>query len=104
MDGPEDYPVARKDKYHMISLTCGIQKRDTNELIYKTETVLQISKTNLMVTKGDREGRDKSGAWDEHTHTTIYKIDNQQGHTVYSTGNSTQYSVITFKRKESKKE
>ena len=31
-----------KDKYHMISLTCGIQKRDTNELIYKTETVLQI--------------------------------------------------------------
>ena len=24
-------------------------------------------------------GRDKSGAWDECTHTTIYKIDNQQG-------------------------
>ena len=27
-----------KDKYHMISLICGIQKHDTNELIYKTET------------------------------------------------------------------
>ena len=27
-------------------------------------------------------GRDKSGAWDEHTHTTIYKIDNKQGPTV----------------------
>ena len=26
-----------KDKYHMISLTCGIYKNDTNELIYKTE-------------------------------------------------------------------
>ena len=26
--------------------------------------------------------RDKLGAWDEHTHTTIYKIDNQQGPTV----------------------
>ena len=26
--------------------------------------------------------RDKSGAWDEHTHTTIYKTDNQQGPTV----------------------
>ena len=25
-----------------------------------------------------RDG-DKSGAWDEHTHTTIYEIDNQQG-------------------------
>ena len=27
-----------KDKYHMISLTCGTYKNDTNELIYKTET------------------------------------------------------------------
>ena len=27
-----------KDKYHMISLMCGIQKHDINELIYKTET------------------------------------------------------------------
>ena len=27
-----------KDKYHMISLICGIQKNDTNELIYKIET------------------------------------------------------------------
>ena len=27
-------------------------------------------------------GRDTSGAWDEHTHTAIYKIDNQQGLTV----------------------
>ena len=27
-------------------------------------------------------GSDKSGAWDEHTHTTIYKIDNQQGPTL----------------------
>ena len=24
-----------KDKYHMISLICGIFKNDTNELIYK---------------------------------------------------------------------
>ena len=26
-----------KDKYHVISLICGILKNDTNELIYKTE-------------------------------------------------------------------
>ena len=31
-----------KDKYHMISLICGIQKRGTNELIYKTEIELQM--------------------------------------------------------------
>ena len=29
-----------KDKYHMISLTCGILKNDTNELIYKTNSRL----------------------------------------------------------------
>ena len=26
--------------------------------------------------RGNIAGSDKSGAWDEHTHTTIYKIDN----------------------------
>ena len=35
-----------------------------------------------MVTKGERGWRDKLGVWDEHMHTTIYKIDNQQGPTV----------------------
>ena len=47
-------------------------------------------KNRLMVTKGETwgGGRDKSGAWEEHTHTTISKTDNQ----LYSTGNSTQYS------------
>ena len=36
-----------KDKYHMISLTCGIFKKATNELIYKTKIELQIQKRNL---------------------------------------------------------
>jgi len=31
-----------KDKYHMISLICGIFKKATNELIYKTEIELQM--------------------------------------------------------------
>ena len=48
MDGPRDYDTkcskSGKDKYHMISLICGIFKNDTNELIYKTET---DSETNL---------------------------------------------------------
>ena len=33
-----------KDKYHMISLICGIKKKDTSELIYKTETDPQTKK------------------------------------------------------------
>ena len=43
-------------------------KNDTNELPDKTETDLQMLKTNLWLPKGKRPGnrrRDKSGAWDE---------------------------------------
>ena len=42
-------------------------------------------------------GRNKLGIWDEYT--AIYKTDNQQGPTVYSMGNYTQYLVITYKGK-----
>ena len=40
-------------------------KNDTNELIYKTETDSQTSKTNLWLPKGKRElRRDKLGGWE----------------------------------------
>ena len=39
-----------KDKYHMMLLICGIQKNDTNELIYKTDS--QTQKANLWLPKG----------------------------------------------------
>jgi len=60
----------------------------------------------LMVTKGGTSGQQKAGqirsvGW-AYTYTIICKIDNQQG-PLYSTGNSTQCSVITYIRKESKK-
>ena len=36
-----------KDKCHMISFICGIQKKsDTNKLIYRTEIDSQTQKTN----------------------------------------------------------
>ena len=60
----------------------------------------QIPKTNLRLPKGKRGAGYKSGASDEQTHTTIYKIDDQQG----PAGNSTHYSVITYMRKESETE
>ena len=36
-----------KDKYHMLSLICGIFLNDTSEFIQKTETDSQILKINL---------------------------------------------------------
>ena len=72
MDGPRDchteWSKSEKDKYHMISLTCGIKKRGANELIYKTEV-----ENKLMITRG-KAGRDKFGDWDWHIYITIYKI------------------------------
>ena len=44
-----------------------------------------------------------SDAHFHYIHTTTYKIGNWQTPTVYSTGKSTQYSVITFMGKESVK-
>ena len=50
----------------------GFLKTDTNELIYKTETDLKISETKVGLLTG-RQGKDKSGAWDGHTPTALYK-------------------------------
>ena len=49
-----------RDKYQMISLIFGklFLKNDTNELISKTETVLQILKINLWLPKG-KQGRER---------------------------------------------
>ena len=38
--------------------------------------------TSLWLPKGKGWGRDKLEAWNKHIHTTIYKIDNQQGPTL----------------------
>ena len=47
----------REDKYCMISLTCGIQKYNTNESMYKIEIDSQTYYRNeFMVTKGERDG------------------------------------------------
>ena len=42
---PSEVSQTEKDKYHLVSFTCEIFKKGTNELIYKTE--LQMQKTKL---------------------------------------------------------
>ena len=54
-----------------------ILKNDINDLVDRTETDPQISKTNLRLPKEKHGGEDKLGAWDGHAHTTIYNIENQ---------------------------
>ena len=80
-----------------------ILKNYTNELIYKTERFTDFE-NKLLVSKG-KPGemgvggrRDQPGAWEERTHTAVYKINNQQGLIVYSRRNSAQYSGITHEK------
>ena len=40
-----------KDKYHMISFTCG-KKNNKNELFHKQKPDSQTQKTNLWLSKG----------------------------------------------------
>ena len=80
----------------MIFLICGILKNGTNECIYKTGIESQIEKTNLWLPER------KWINWETgiDTCTTIHKINKDLS---YSTGHSTQYSVMTYMGKESKK-
>ena len=50
-----------KDKYHIISLICGIRKK--NEIICRTEIDSQTQKTNLWLPKF-KKIRDKLGVLD----------------------------------------
>ena len=65
---------------HMRNLT--LKKRKQMNLFTKQKRTYRYQKQTYSYQRGNVEGRDKSEAWDEHTHTTIYKTDNQQGPTV----------------------
>ena len=49
-------------------------KNNTNEYTYKTEEDSQTQKTNLRLLGG----RDSQGVWEDHVHTAIFKMDNQE--------------------------
>ena len=56
----------------------SIYKKRYTKSIYKKEIDIENKPTVIKRKCNMAEGRDKSGAWEEHTHTTIHKIDNQQ--------------------------
>ena len=76
------------------------KKNCTNELIYKTDIELQMVENKLIVTKGENGGVIN---WDIRIHIDILlyikQITNKD--LLYSTGNSTQQSVMAYIGKES---
>ena len=81
MDGPEGYHTnwskKNEDKYHMISLICEIEIIQMN-----LQSRSNSQRANLCLQRGTSGRRDRLGVWDGHVHTTIFKVDNQQGPTV----------------------
>ena len=88
---------------NMISLTCGILKNGTNELIYKTEIDSQMQKTNLWL-PGVKGGRGINWEVGIYIYILLYTKQITNKDLLYSTGNSSQYSVMAYMEKESKKE
>ena len=74
-----------------------------NELIYKTETDTQTSKTNLQLPKG-KGGGGINQEFGINIYALLYTKQIINKDLLYSTGNSAQYPVITYMGKESEKE
>ena len=71
--------VSERQTSYDITYRWNLKKKDTNELICRTETDLDIE-NQLMVTKVDRYwGKDELGGWDWHMHTVIHGVIGQQG-------------------------
>ena len=77
------------------------KKNGTNEPILKRRNRVTDVENKFMVTRG-LGGRDNLGLWDGHIHSTTHKTDTKD--LPYGTRNSTQRSVMTYMRTESKKE
>ena len=94
MDGPRDYHTkwsqTEKDNYHIVSLTCRIKK--TMQMNLQNRKIL--TDTRKLVTKGDK--------WGVKTQL-LYMWKNNKD-LLCSSGNCTQYLIITYNGAVSEKE
>ena len=88
----------------MWNLKTKQNKKDTNERIYKTEINLQTKKANLWLLKEKGAGWGMNQEFEINVYTLLYVKQIANKDLLYSTGNYTQYFVITFKVKEFEKE
>ena len=92
-----------KGKYHMISLICGIYNMTQMNLSTKQKQSHRL-REQIYGYQGEglRGGIDWEFGIDMYTLLYLKYITNRD--LLYSTGNSTQYSIITYMGKESEKE
>ena len=54
----------KKNKYHILTHICGIQKNVIYDLICKAETETQMQRINVWIPKGKEVGWEELGDWD----------------------------------------
>ena len=84
-------------------LYVGSKKMIEMNLFTKQKQTLTDLENTLMVTKGEMWGGGINQVLGMNIQTLLYIRQITNKDLLYSTGNSTQYSVITYMRKESKK-
>ena len=83
-----------KNKYRILTHTCGIWKNGIDDLICKAEIETQTQGTDVWIPRGEGEGGMKwEIGFDIYTVLCIKQITNEN--LLYITGNSTQCSVVT---------
>ena len=86
--------VSQKEKNnYIISLICGIQKNDTNELIHKAETEIQRQRINVWMPSRKGGGVNWETGTDIHTLLCVKQISRKN--LLYIIGNCAQGSVVT---------
>ena len=86
MDGPRACHTEWSELDREGEISCGmlhmwnLKRNDTNELNLQRRKRLTDLENELMV--AGVGGRDSWGLWEDHVHTAIFKMGNQQGPTV----------------------
>ena len=92
--------VSQTEKYCMLLLICGILKKDTNELIYKTETDSQTYRMSLWL-PGEGLGKGIVREFGIDMYTLLYSKRITNKDLLYSTGNSAQCYMAAWMGDES---
>ena len=85
-----------KNKYRIIMHICGIQKNGIDDLSCKAEIGTQMQKTNLWLPGGKEVGVGINWEIGIDIHTLLYINQITNKNLLYSTRNTTQYSVMTY--------
>ena len=90
-----------KNKYHVVSLICGIQKNGTDQLICKAEIDVPMQKTNVWISRRREGGMNWKIGIDVSTQLCVKQITNEN--LVYSKRNSILSALWCPKQQENPK-